>query len=174
MKKTYVVIFIILILPILVSSIHAQKLDIGVHIGELEDIDESKYRASGVSIVRDSQGELISVVKVNASRYLDNPIVDKFLIEAPTSSLIKKGTLEDQTISHYRVVAEYTNPICSETIFEIPGFYNECEWYQSVFGTSFMLEDEKIIHTVFRGLNHVFIVKSGYDVTTYWDIFTRD
>ena len=96
------------------------------------------------------------------------------MIEAPTSSLIKKGTLEDQTISHYRVVAEYTNPICSETIFEIPGFYNECEWYQSVFGTSFMLEDEKIIHTVFRGLNHVFIVKSGYDVTTYWDIFTRD
>ena len=38
----------------------------------------------------------------------------------------------------------------------------------------FLLDDEGEELTVFRGLNHNFIVKSGYDVTTFWDIFTRE
>tara|TARA_B100001750_G_C15122406_1_gene405696 strand:- start:45 stop:581 length:537 start_codon:yes stop_codon:yes gene_type:complete len=178
MKKFHIFIltsFIICLIPVLVSTVNAQTLDVGVHIGDMKDIGESKYKASGVSIIRNAEGELISVVKVDAARYLDDPVVDKFLtVDNPSISLIKKGTLGTDVISHYRVVVEYTNPVCSEILFDNPGFNDVCNWHQPVFSTLFMLEDEGINYTVFRGLNHGFVVKSGYDVTTYWDIFTRD
>ena len=175
MKKIYIIIFSVLIIPVLVSTVNAQTLDVDVHVGDLKDIEESKYKASGVTIVRNAEGELISVVKVDASRYLDNPIIDQYLItENPSVSLVKKGMLGVDTISHYRVVVDYMNPVCSETLFEIPGFNDECDWYQAVFSTLFMIEHEGMEYQMFRGLNHNFIVKSGYDLTTYWDIFSRD
>tara|TARA_B110001454_G_scaffold191912_1_gene191869 strand:+ start:60 stop:587 length:528 start_codon:yes stop_codon:yes gene_type:complete len=175
MKKIYAVIFVVLIIPVLVSTVNAQTLQVDVNLDELKDIEESKYKASGITTIRNIEGELISVVRVDASRYLDNPIIDQYLIsEEPSVSLVKRGMLGADTISHYRVVVDYMNPLCSETLFEIPGFNDECDWYQAVFSTLFMIEHEGIEYQMFRGLNHNFIVKSGYDLTTYWDIFSRD
>ena len=34
------------------------------------------------------------------------------------------------------------NPLCSETLFDVPGFNDECDWYQAVFSTLFMIEYE--------------------------------
>ena len=175
MKKIYAVIFVVLIIPVLVSTVNAQTLQVDVNLDELKDIEESKYKASGITTIRNIEGELISVVRVDASRYLDNPIIDQYLIsEEPSVSLVKRGMLGADTISHYRVVVDYMNPLCSETLFEIPGFNDECDWYQAVFSTLFMIEHEGIEYQMFRGLNHNFIVKSGYDLTTYWDVFSRD
>ena len=175
MKKIYAIIFVVLIIPVLVSTVSAQTLQVDVDLDELKDIEESKYKASGITTIRNIEGELISVVRVDASRYLDDPIIDQYLVtENPYVSLVKRGMLGADTISHYRVVVDYMNPVCSETLFEIPGFYNECDWYQAVFSTLFMIEHEGMEYQMFRGLNHNFIVKSGYDLTTYWDIFSRD
>ena len=175
MKKIYIIIFSVLIIPVLVSTVNAQTLDVDVHVGDLKDIEESKYKASGITTIRNIEGELISVVRVDASRYLDDPIIDQYLVtENPYVSLVKRGMLGADTISHYRVVVDYMNPVCSETLFEIPGFNDECDWYQAVFSTLFMIEHEGMEYQMFRGLNHNFIVKSGYDLTTYWDIFSRD
>ena len=80
MKKIYIIIFSVLIIPVLVSTVNAQTLDVDVHVGDLKDIEESKYKASGVTIIRNAEGELISVVKVDASRYLDDPIIDEYLV----------------------------------------------------------------------------------------------
>ena len=63
-------------IPVLISSVNAQTLNIDVHVGDLKDIEESKYKASGVTVTRNAEGELISVVRVDASRYFDDPIVD--------------------------------------------------------------------------------------------------
>jgi hypothetical protein len=175
MKKIYAIIFVVLIIPVLVSTVNAQTLQVDVDLDELKDIEESKYKASGITTMRNTEGELISVVRVDASRYLDNPIIDQYLIiENPSVSLVKKGMLGVDTISHYRVVVDYVNPLCSETLFEIPGFYDECDWYQAVFSTLFVIQYEGMEYQIFRGLNHNFIVKSGYDLTTYWDVFSRD
>ena len=174
MKKIYAVIFVVLIIPVLVSTVNAQILQVEVDLDELKDIEESKYKASGITTMRNAEGELISVVKVDASRYLDHPIIDEYLTTAPTATLIKKGMLGTDAVSHYRIVVGYMNPDCSEIIFDVPGFNDKCDWYQSVFSTLFMIADEEVEHTIFRGLNHNFIVKSGYDITTYWDVFTRD
>ena len=175
MKKIYAIIFLVLIIPVLVSTVNAQILQVDVDLDELKDIEESKYKASGITTIRNIEGELISVVRVDASRYLDDQIVDQYLVtENPYVSLVKRGMLGADTISHYRVVVDYMNPLCSETLFEIPGFNDECDWYQAVFSTLFMIEHEGMEYQMFRGLNHNFIVKSGYDLTTYWDIFSRD
>ena len=175
MKKIYAIILVVLIIPVLVSTVNAQTLDVDVHVGDLKDIEESKYKASGITTIRNIEGELISVVRVDASRYLDDPIIDQYLVtENPSVSLVKRGMLGADTISHYRVVVDYMNPLCSETLFNIPGFNDECDWYQAVFSTLFMIEHEGMEYQMFRGLNHNFIVKSGYDLTTYWDIFSRD
>ena len=175
MKKIYAIIFVVLIIPVLVSTVNAQTLDVDVHMGDMKDIEESKYKASGVTISRNAEGELISVVRVDASKYLDDPIIDQYLVtDNPYVSLVKRGMLGADTISHYRVVVDYMNPVCSEGLFENPGFNDECDWYQAVFSTLFMIEHEGMEYQMFRGLNHNFIVKSGYDLTTYWDIFSRD
>ena len=175
MKKIYAIIFVVLIIPVLVSTVNAQTLQVDVDLDELKDIEESKYKASGITTMRNTEGELISVVRVDASRYLDNPIIDQYLIiENPSVSLVKRGMLGADTISHYRVVVDYMNPVCSEGLFENPGFNDKCDWYQAVFSTLFMIEHEGMEYQMFRGLNHNFIVKSGYDLTTYWDIFSRD
>ena len=175
MKKIYAIIFVVLIIPVLVSTVNAQTLQVDVDLDELKDIEESKYKASGITTIRNIEGELISVVRVDASKYLDDPIIDQYLVtENPSVSLVKRGMLGADTISHYRVVVDYMNPVCSETFFEIPGFNDECDWYQAVFSTLFMIEHEGMEYQMFRGLNHNFIVKSGYDLTTYWDIFSRD
>ncbi|MBT4326927.1 MAG: hypothetical protein HOD60_08460, partial [Candidatus Nitrosopelagicus sp.] len=92
MKKIYAIIFVVLIIPVLVSTVNAQTLQVDVDLDELKDIEESKYKASGITTMRNTEGELISVVRVDASRYLDNPIIDQYLIiENPSVSLVKKG-----------------------------------------------------------------------------------
>ena len=175
MKKNYAIIFVVLIIPVLVSTVNAQILQVDVDLDELKDIEESKYKASGITTIRNIEGELISVVRVDASKYLDDPIIDQYLVtENPSVSLVKRGMLGADTISHYRVVVDYMNPVCSEGLFENPGFNDKCDWYQAVFSTLFMIEHEGMEYQMFRGLNHNFIVKSGYDLTTYWDIFSRD
>ena len=175
MKKIYAIIFVVLIIPVLVSTVNAQILQVDVDLDELKDIEESKYKASGITTIRNIEGELISVVRVDASKYLDDPIIDQYLVtENPSVSLVKRGMLGADTISHYRVVVDYMNPVCSEGLFENPGFNDKCNWYQAVFSTLFMIEHEGMEYQMFRGLNHNFIVKSGYDLTTYWDIFSRD
>ena len=129
MKKKYAIIFVVLIIPVLVSTVNAQTLQVDVDSDELKDIEESKYKASGITTIRNIEGELISVVRVDASRYLDDPIIDQYLVtENPYVSLVKRGMLGADTISHYRVVVDYMNPVCSETLFEIPGFNDECDW----------------------------------------------
>ena len=175
MIKILISVFVILMIPILISTVNAQSLQVDVNIDGMEDIEESKYRASGVTVTRNAGGELISVVKVNAQRYLDHPIVDEYLItENPAVTMVKKGMLGKDTVTHYRVVAEYVNPNCSERFFDTPGFSDKCNWYHSAFSSLFGITYEGFEYVVFKGLNHNFIVKSGYDVITYWDIFTRD
>jgi len=174
MKKSYMVIFVVLMIPVLVSTVNAQTLDVDVHMGDMKDIEESKYKASGITISRNAGGELVSVVRVDASRYLDHPIIDEYLDTAPSVTLVKKGMLGGDTITHYRVIAEFTNPVCTERHFQVPGFNDACNWYHSAFSTLFGITYEDYEYQVFRGLNHSFIVKSGYEVRTYWDVFTRE
>ncbi len=166
---------IVLIFLIPISAIHAyaQTLYVDATVGDMKKIENSKYKGSGVSIVRNGDGELMSVVRVEASRYLDDPIVDEFLNSEP-KFLIKKGTVNNEKVSLYKVEVDYYNPECLPELFKVPGYMNECDWYHRAFVTMLGLNDpdgEK--HTAFRGLNHVYTIKTFYEVKTIWHIFVR-
>ena len=175
MKKIYYFfILMILIIPFSGTNVFAQTLQTEATVGELKDIENSKYRASAVTEIRNENGELISLSKVVASRYLDDSILDTFLNSKP-EYLVKEGKLDDQVIRLYNIKVGYHNPECVERFFDVPGFYDLCNWHHRVFSTILGVTDEQgIEHTVFRGLNHNEIVRSGYTVTTVRNIFTRD
>ena len=174
MKKIHVVILVIvLIVPICISQVYAQTLYVDARIGDMDKIDESKYRASGVSVLRNSDGGLISVIRVDATRYLNDPVVDRFLNSNP-EFLIKQGTINGEKVSLHEVEINYLNPECLEEVFDVPGYNDECNWYHRAYVTMLGVNDEKgESHTIFRGLNHVFTVKALDALTTTWHIITK-
>ena len=111
-------------------------------VGDMDKIEESKYIASGVSVLRNSDGELISVVRVDATRYLDDPIIDKFLKSDP-DYLIKQGTINGERVSLHKVEVDYNNPDCLDRTFEVAGYNDECNWYHRAFVTMLGINDEQ-------------------------------
>ena len=79
MEKKLILIFVVLVIPIMILAGNAQSLQVDIDVDGMKDIEESKYRASGITVVRNAEDQLISVVKVDAQRYLDHPIVDEYL-----------------------------------------------------------------------------------------------
>ena len=164
-KILYIILFLIFTIPFSISIVNAQ-LYVDVSIGDMDDIDESKYRAAGLSVVRNAEGELISVVRVDATRYLDDPIVDEFLNSDP-KNMIKTGMIQEQSVSLYRIEAVYNNPECLPELFEVPGYDDRCNWYHRAFVTMLGVNDpDGESHTIVRGFNHGFTVKPWEVVTT--------
>ena len=174
MKKIHIVFLVmVLTIPVCVSQVYAQTLYVDSRIGDMAKIDESKYKATGVSILRNSDGGLISVSRVDATRYLDDPIVDRFLKSNP-DFLIKQGTINGEKVSLHEIEVDYNNPECLTKTFQVPGYSDPCEYYHRAFVTILGINDDKgESHTIFRGLNHAYTVKSLDDVTTIWHIITR-
>jgi len=174
MKKMHVILIVmVLFVPIFISQVYAQSLYVDVTVGDMDKIEESKYRASGVSVVRNSDGELISVIRVDATRYLDDPIIDRFL-ESNPDYLVKEGTVKGEKVSLHEIIADYQYPECLEEVFDVIGYNNECEWYHRAYVTMLGVNDEEgKSHHIFRGLNHVFTVKSLDNVKTIWHIITK-
>ena len=80
-KLKYPILLSFLLITISITTAHAQTLAVDVSVGDMEEIEKSKYKTTGVSVVRNSDGELISVIRVDASRYLEHPIIDEFSIQ---------------------------------------------------------------------------------------------
>ena len=174
MKKIHLLFLaMILVVPICISQVYAQSLYVDVSVGDMDPIEESKYRATGISVLRNSDGGLISVVRVDATRYLNDPVVDRFLKSNP-DFLVKQGTINGEEVRLHEIKAEYSYPKCLEKVFEVVGYNDECHWYHRAYVTMLGINDEEgESHIIFRGLNHVFTVKSMDNVTTMWHIITK-
>ena len=174
MKKIHLLFLVmILVVPICISQVYAQSLYVDVSVGDMDPIEESKYRATGISVLRNSDGGLISVVRVDATRYLNDPVVDRFLKSNP-DYLVKQGTINGERVSLHKVEVDYNNPECLTNLYQIPGYSDPCEYYHRAFVTMLGINyEEGESHTIFRGLNHVYTVKSLDDVTTIWHIITQ-
>ena len=83
MKRIQIILLSLLcIIPFTIIQVEG-TLYVDASISDMDKIKDSKYKASAVSVVRNAEGELVSVVRVEASRYLDDPIVDQFLNSDP-------------------------------------------------------------------------------------------
>ena len=154
------------------TSVDAQSLFTEVTNTGLKDIKNSKYIASNISVLRNADGELISVVKTDASRYLPNSITDKFLDTLP---ILKKGNINGQNLSMMQITVEYDYEKCLTDVYHVSGYDEQCNWYHRPFITSLAVNDENENRfEIFRGLNHSYSVRPSDSVTSHWTIIRTD
>lgn len=165
--------FVICIIGLTLFSIFSvnafgQLLYVNPDEDELIEIKDSKYVASSINVLRNSNGELISVVITNASKYLPNPITDQFLDTLP---IVKQGMLDQKNIEMRQITAEYDYQKCITETYQVPGYTDQCNWYHRAYVTSLGVTDENGERfEIFRGLNHSYTIKPGDSVTTLWSI----
>jgi len=153
---------------------NAASLYVDTHVGDMAPIENSKYKASALTVNRNSQGELISVVRTDATRYLPEPIIDTYLNSDP-NFLIKQGVVNKEKVNMYQVKVTDEKPKCLTKIIDIPGQTDRCNWYYRAFVTMLAVSNEKVEEPwfLFKGLNHMFSVKGLDEVTSTWTIFSR-
>ncbi len=170
-EKILLIILGISIVSVFTVTANAQSLYVDSHIGNLQKINDSKYKATSLNVLRNSDGELISVVKTDASRYLNKPITDKFLDTIP---ILKQGTINGKNIEMLQTSVDYNYEKCITVVYQVPGYSDQCNWYHRAYVTSLGINYENESYEIFRGLNHSYTVKPSDSVTSHWTIIRSD
>ena len=174
MIMKYLILFVISISLVSIFSVNAfgQSLYVNPDEDNLIKIKDSKYFASSINVLRNSNGELISVVKTEASKYLPNPITDQFIDTLP---IMKEGIINTKNIEMRQVEVNYNYEKCITEIYQVPGYSDQCNWYHRAYVTSLGINNEKGERfEIFRGLNHSYTVKPSDSVTSFWTIIRSD
>ena len=172
MKKLAILIICLAVFSVFSVNAFAQSLYVDVSEGKLIKIKDSKYIASSINVLRNSDGDLISVVKTDASRYLLDPKTDQFLDMYP---IFKEGVLNGKNIEMRQISVEYNYQECIQEMYDVPGYSDQCDWYHRAHVTSLGITDNVgEPFEIFRGLNHSYIVKPEDTVTSFWTIIRSD
>ena len=173
MKKIFLLMILVFgFTVVFVTSANAEVLNVEIDTaGGLKKIDDSKYKATAVSVLRNSDGELVSVIKTTATRYLDKSITDEFIDTLP---VMKKGTLNGKNLEMTQVALDYDYTKCLTELYEVPGYTEQCNWYHRATVTILGVNSEGQTYELFRGLNHSYSVKPLDTVTSYWTIIRSD
>ena len=170
----YLILIVISISLVAVFSVNAfaQSLYVNPDEDSLIKIKDSKYFASSINVLRNSNGELVSVVKTEASRYLPNPVTDQFIDTLP---MIKEGIFNTKNIEMRQVEVKYNYEKCITEMYQVPGYADQCNWYHRAYVTSLGINNDKGERfEIFRGLNHSYTVKPSDSVTSFWTIIRSD
>ena len=172
MKYLILIVISISLASVFSVNAFAQSLYVNPDEDSLIKIKDSKYFASSINVLRNSNGELISVVKTEASKYLPNPITDQFIDTLP---IMKEGIINTKNIEMRQVEVNYNYEKCITEIYQVPGYSDQCNWYHRAYVTSLGINNEKGERfEIFRGLNHSYTVKPSDSVTSFWTIIRSD
>ena len=170
MIMRYLILFVISISLASIFSVNAfgQSLYVNPDEDNLIKIKDSKYFASSINVLRNSNGDLISVVKTDASKYLPNPVTDQFIDTLP---IMKEGIFNAKNIEMRQVEVNYNYEKCITEMYQVPGYADQCNWYHRAYVTSLGINNDKGERfEIFRGLNHSYTVKPSDSVTSFWTI----
>ena len=172
MKNLVVLIVCLSVFSIFSVSAFGQSLYVNPNDDNLKNIENSKYLASSINVLRNSNGELVSVVKTEASKFLPHPITDQFLDTLP---IVKEGIISERNIQMRQISVDYDYQNCIREMYDVPGYTEQCNWYHRAYVTSLgITNDVGERFEIFRGLNHSYTVKPGDSVTSFWTIITND
>ena len=174
MIMRYLILIVISISLASIFSVNAfgQSLYVNPDEDNLIKIKDSKYFASSINVLRNSNGELISVVKTDASKYLPNPVTDQFIDTLP---IMKEGIFNAKNIEMRQVEVNYNYEKCITEMYQVPGYADQCNWYHRAYVTSLGINNDKDERfEIFRGLNHSYTVKPSDSVTSFWTIIRSD
>ena len=168
MKYLLLIIISVSFASVFSVSAFGQSLYVNPDEDDLVKIKDSKYFASSINVLRNSNGDLISVVKTDASKYLPNPITDQFIDTLP---IIKEGIFNAKNIEMRQVEVNYNYEKCITEMYQVPGYADQCNWYHRAYVTSLGINNDKGERfEIFRGLNHSYTVKPSDSVTSFWTI----
>ena len=172
MKYLILIVISISLASVFSVNAFAQSLYVNPDEDSLIKIKDSKYFASSINVLRNSNGELISVVKTEASKYLPNPITDQFIDTLP---IMKEGIINTKNIEMRQVEVNYNYEKCITEMYQVPGYADQCNWYHRAYVTSLGINNDKDERfEIFRGLNHSYTVKPSDSVTSFWTIIRSD
>ena len=172
MKNLVVLIVCLSVFSIFSVSAFGQSLYVNPNDDNLKNIENSKYLASSINVLRNSNGELVSVVKTEASKFLPHPITDQFLDTLP---IVKEGIISERNIQMRQISVDYDYQNCISEMYDVPGYTEQCNWYHRAYVTSLgITNDVGERFEIFRGLNHSYTVKPGDSVTSFWTIITNN
>ena len=173
MKKIALLIILVFgFTVVFVTSANAEVLNVEIDTaGGLKKIDDSKYKASAISVLRNSDGQLVSVIKTTATRYLDKSVTDEFIDTLP---VMKKGTLNGKNLEMTQIAIDYDYAKCLTELYDVPGYTEQCNWYHRATATILGVNSEGQTYEIFRGLNHSYSVKPLDSVTSFWTIIRSD
>ncbi len=172
MQKVVTVIICLTLFSVFSVNAFGQTMFLNPSEDSLMDIQNSKFTASSINVLRNSNGELISVVKTDASKYLSNPITDQFFDILP---VLEQKIIHKKGIEMKQVSIDYDYEKCITETYQIPGYMDECNWYHRAHVTSLRItSDIGERFEIFRGLNHSYIIKPENSVTSFWTIIKSD
>ena len=168
-RMFFLILFISCLIPI--TTAHSQMDDLltatQVPYEELKYVEKlSDPHGSAYVTIRNSNGELVGISHVHASRYLDHPIVPLFLDRHET---VERFSIENQSFEMKNV--ELNLPVKEQHCL----FYREsmpCYYYTFVtaLGISYSIDEEYFSKYGFRGLNHAYIAEAGDTLEVVWKI----
>ena len=140
MKYLLLIIISVSFASVFSVSAFGQSLYVNPDEDDLVKIKDSKYFASSINVLRNSNGDLISVVKTDASKYLPNPITDQFIDTLP---IIKEGIFNAKNIEMRQVEVNYNYEKCITEMYQVPGYADQCNWYHRAYVTSLGINNDK-------------------------------
>ena len=117
MKYLILIVISISLASVFSVNVFAQSLYVNPDEDNLIKIKDSKYFASSINVLRNSNGELISVVKTDASKYLPNPVTDQFIDTLP---IMKEGIVNTKNIEMRQVEVNYNYEKCITEMYQVP------------------------------------------------------
>ena len=138
---------------------------------ELTSIEyENQPHASAYVTLRNSNAELVGVIHITASQYLDHPIFYAYLNEQP---VVENVTIEGMQYEMKVIPVEFNvNPaFCFDqkgvgqgNIHDLCFFYT----FTSQLDASFEVKNQKHRITAFSGLHHGFLTEGGDRIDMSW------
>ena len=172
MGKVIIIIVCLTLFSVFSVSAFGQTMFLNPSEDSLIEIENSKFTASSINVLRNSNGELVSVVKTDASKYFPAPITDEFFDMLP---VLEEKIIDKEGIEVKQVSVDYDYQKCITETYQIPGYSEQCNWYHRAHVTSLGVTS-KIGEPfeIFRGLNHSYIIKPENSVTSFWTIIRSD
>ena len=175
MKNYFVVIsiMIIFLIPLNASALTEEMLQEWLlSCCELVAIeDKNQPHAYGYNLLRNSNGELVGVVHVTASQYLDNPLFYAFLNEQP---VIENVTIEGAQFAVSVFQSEVNNDpaFCFDKKWNAHKnmLHDKCFFYTFETKLDATFAANNLMHriTAFSGLHHGFITEVGDRISVSW------
>ena len=165
---------IIFLIPLNVSALTDETLQewlMDTSVSELVSIEyENQPHASAYVTLRNSSDELVGVIHVTASQYLEHPIFYAFLNEQP---VIENVTIEGMQYEMKVIPVEFN--IHPSFCFDQKGvgqgnIHDLCFFYTftSQLGASFEVKNQKHRITAFSGPHHGFLTAADDRINMIW------